>query len=104
MIPPSLKGAPFQVPWQDGTIAFPSESLARISCDFGTGGAGIALFIHRLLTQSAPSFMLDELLEPDEVQSRTGDGSFQIAKANLTPRATPQPGPGAAPSGSKSNS
>lgn len=44
--------------------AYPGESLSRISCDFGTGGPGIALVMHRYLTRCGPSFMLDELL-PD---------------------------------------
>jgi hypothetical protein len=43
-------------------LAFPGESLSRISCDFGTGGAGIALMMHRYLTRSGASFMLDELI------------------------------------------
>lgn len=52
----------FQVPRQSG-LAFPGEGLARISCDFGTGSAGIALFIHRLLKGGGSAFMLDELLK-----------------------------------------
>jgi hypothetical protein len=43
-------------------VAFPGESLSRISCDYGTGSAGIALTLHRFLTGSGPSFMVDELL------------------------------------------
>jgi hypothetical protein len=46
-----------------GGLAFPGDSLARISCDFGTGSAGIALFLHRLLNGGGPAFMLDELLD-----------------------------------------
>jgi hypothetical protein len=53
----------FRVERAAGT-AFPGESRTRISCDFGTGGAGIALFLHRLLTGGGPAFMLDELLGP----------------------------------------
>lgn len=45
-----------------GGIAFPGESLNRISCDFGTGGAGIALVIHRHMTGCGASFMLDALI------------------------------------------
>jgi serine/threonine protein kinase len=52
----------FQLEKKSG-LAFPGETLARISCDYGTGGAGIALFIHRLLKGGTPAFMLDELLE-----------------------------------------
>ncbi len=47
---------------RESGIAFPGESRSRISCDFGTGGAGIALFLHRLRHGGGPIFMLDELL------------------------------------------
>lgn len=53
----------FQLEEETG-IAFPGESLSRISCDYGTGGVGIALFLHRILTRAKPDFLLDELLEP----------------------------------------
>jgi serine/threonine protein kinase len=43
-------------------IAFPGETLSRISCDYGTGGAGIALTLHRFLTGTGPAFMVDELM------------------------------------------
>ncbi|MFZ6820430.1 class III lanthionine synthetase LanKC [Undibacterium sp. Ji22W] len=43
-------------------IAFPGESLMRISCDLGTGGAGIAMVLHRYLTRCGASLMLDDLL------------------------------------------
>lgn len=43
-------------------VAFPGETLSRISCDYGTGSAGVALTVHRFLTGSGPSFMVDELL------------------------------------------
>jgi serine/threonine protein kinase len=47
---------------KDAGLAFPGETLARISCDYGTGSAGIALFLHRLLRGGAAAFLLDELL------------------------------------------
>lgn len=47
-----------------GGLAFPGESLTRISCDFGTGGAGVALVMDRYRKRDGASFMLDELL-PD---------------------------------------
>ena len=47
---------------RDAGIAFPGESLSRISCDFGTGSAGIALVMHRYHTRCGSSFMLDELI------------------------------------------
>jgi hypothetical protein len=43
-------------------IAFPGADLWKISCDYSTGSAGIALFLDRLLTRRPPDFMLDELL------------------------------------------
>lgn len=51
-------------------LAFPGESLNRISCDFGTGGAGVALMMHRYRTRGGASFMLDELLPDWSVQDR----------------------------------
>ncbi len=55
---------------REGGIAFPGESLNRISCDFGTGGAGIALVIHRHMTRCGASFMLDELIPGWRPQDR----------------------------------
>lgn len=49
---------------REGGLAFPGESLARISCDLGTGSSGIALVIHRFRARCGSSFMLDELI-PD---------------------------------------
>jgi serine/threonine protein kinase len=45
-----------------GQTAFPGDGLLRISCDYGTGSAGIMLFLHRLNTISGPDFLVDELL------------------------------------------
>lgn len=42
-------------------LAFPGETLRRISCDFGTGSAGIGLFYHRLTHREEGSFNLDRL-------------------------------------------
>ena len=46
-----------------GGIAFPGDGGFRISCDFATGGAGVAVVLDGLMapTKEAP-FMLDELL------------------------------------------
>ncbi len=41
--------------------AFPGDSLSRLSCDYGTGSAGIALFLNRLLGRQKSDFMLDPL-------------------------------------------
>ena len=43
-------------------IAFPGDSLSRLSCDYGTGSAGVALFLNRLLGRQKSDFMLDPLL------------------------------------------
>ena len=47
-------------------FAFPGEQLMRISTDFSTGSAGIALFLHRLAHAGEPNgnfnFTLDQLL------------------------------------------
>ncbi|MHC1481701.1 class III lanthionine synthetase LanKC [Frateuria aurantia] len=51
----------FSLPRSDG-MAYPGESLHRISCDFGTGSAGIAWVMHRYQTQCDAAFMLDSLL------------------------------------------
>lgn len=40
-------------------IAFPGDSLSRLSCDYGTGSAGVALFLHRLTAGGCADFMLD---------------------------------------------
>jgi class III lanthionine synthetase len=47
---------------RDAGIAFPGESLNRISCDLGTGSSGVALVLHRFRTQGEASFMSDELI------------------------------------------
>lgn len=43
-------------------IAYPGDNLHRISCDYGTGGAGIALFLNRLITNAENDFLIDELI------------------------------------------
>lgn len=54
-----------RLPKREG-IAFPGDYSLRISTDFGTGGAGIALFLHRLAhadqQQHNFNFTLDHLL------------------------------------------
>ena len=57
----------FQLEKPDG-IAFPGEQLLRISNDFGSGSAGIALFLARLANREKKfnnfNFLLDDLLCP----------------------------------------
>lgn len=43
-------------------VAFPGADLWKISCDYATGSAGIALFLHRMLTRRSADFMLDDLI------------------------------------------
>lgn len=52
----------FRLDREEG-VSFPGETRERISCDLGTGSAGIALFINRLLYGGTQAFMLDEVLE-----------------------------------------
>jgi lantibiotic modifying enzyme len=47
-------------------IAFPGDSLSRLSCDYGTGSAGIALFLSRLAGRKKGDFMLDSLFGKPE--------------------------------------
>lgn len=42
-------------------LAFPGEMLRRISCDYGTGSAGIGHFLHRLTHKKEGGFHLDRL-------------------------------------------
>ena len=42
-------------------IAFPGDCLSRLSCDYGTGSAGIALFLSRLDGRRGADFMVDSL-------------------------------------------
>ena len=55
----------FQLEKPDG-IAFPGEQLLRISNDFGSGSAGIAMFLNRLANREKKfqnfNFLLDDLL------------------------------------------
>ena len=53
----------FAIARPDG-VAFPGEELMRLSCDYGTGSAGIALFLKRFATGGTAPFMLDEMILP----------------------------------------
>jgi serine/threonine protein kinase len=44
-------------------MAFPGDMLSRLSCDYGTGSAGIALFLKKLVERAPSDFMLDSLFE-----------------------------------------
>ncbi|WP_417447823.1 class III lanthionine synthetase LanKC [Idiomarina abyssalis] len=51
----------FSVETDEG-LAFPGESATRLSCDFGTGSAGVLMMLERYKSASKSPFMLDELL------------------------------------------
>lgn len=55
----------FQIATDSG-VAFPGYELYRLSCDFGTGSAGVALLLHRYLRGGASDFLLDEVIENDK--------------------------------------
>jgi lantibiotic modifying enzyme len=48
---------------RNGGLAFPGELMSRLCCDYGTGSAGIALFLHRLMGRQGNDFMLDALFQ-----------------------------------------
>ena len=52
---------------RNGT-AFPGDSLNRLCCDYGSGSAGIALFLNRLAGRQKADFLLDALLNVREPQ------------------------------------
>jgi hypothetical protein len=52
----------FQIDKGEQGIAFPGADLWKISCDYFSGSAGVALFLHRLVHPGPAHFMLDELL------------------------------------------
>lgn len=67
---------PFQV--HRTGVAFPGEMLSRLCCDYGTGSAGVALFLNRLHGRPKGSFMLDALFTPQldlntDLQEEIGD-------------------------------
>lgn len=44
-------------------IAFPGDSISRLSCSYGNGSAGIAVFLARLIGKKGSHFMLDCLFK-----------------------------------------
>lgn len=52
-------------------VAFPGDRLLRISCDYGTGSAGVGLFLQRLRTNGESDFMLDALFDRTPSRRRT---------------------------------
>jgi serine/threonine protein kinase len=60
-------------------IAFPGDQLARLSCDYGTGSAGVALFLNRFVNRSGPHFMLDSLFDSTCAHTATASASAQLS-------------------------
>lgn len=53
-------------------VAFPGDMLSRLSCDYGTGSAGIALFLKRLIDKTPGDFMLDSFFQTAGIDSARG--------------------------------
>ncbi|HEX7288903.1 MAG TPA: class III lanthionine synthetase LanKC [Candidatus Angelobacter sp.] len=62
-------------------IAFPGDSHSRLSCSYGNGSAGIAVFLNRLAGERGGHFMLDCLFQSQEAVS----GNAQMAPPVLVP-------------------
>lgn len=60
-------------------IAFPGDQLARLSCDYGTGSAGVALFLNRMVNRAGPHFMLDHLFDSTCAHTDTTSASLQLS-------------------------
>jgi serine/threonine protein kinase len=70
---------PFRV--ERNGAAFPGELSSRLCCDYGTGSAGIALFLNRLLKKQKSDFMLDSLFERSQwARAVHADSSKAIAR------------------------
>ncbi len=69
----------FQIKRPEG-IAWPGEELLRICTDYGTGSAGVGMFLHRLLEPAGRLFYeFDERYNPRRLQSGSNRGSERIA-------------------------
>jgi hypothetical protein len=60
----------FQIQRPEG-IAFPGEELLRICTDFGTGSAGVGMFLLRLLRPGGRLFYEFDLLDRSSYEVRT---------------------------------
>jgi lantibiotic modifying enzyme len=75
----------FAIPRDEG-IAFPGERLLRISCDYGTGSAGVALFFQRLVTRKRSLIGMDDAFFAVHAHSAHPDvTSLQIGAAPHVP-------------------
>ena len=73
----------FQLDKGDQGIAFPGADLWKISCDYFSGSAGIALFLHRLLHPGPADFMLDELIPSANRQRKEVVEGATVPSASL---------------------
>ena len=65
-------------------MCFPGNGLSRLSCDFSTGSAGVALFLHRLVSSCDSPFMFDDLLSAGkELQPTRTDLSSDVCVGPL---------------------
>jgi len=64
---------------EDGAVAFPGADLWKISCDYLTGIAGIAMFLHRLSTGGPTPISIDELFK-----LTNSDETIQLETVELT--------------------
>jgi lantibiotic modifying enzyme len=62
----------FTIETRDG-VAFPGDTLARLSCDYATGSAGPALFFARLAHGGPSAFMLDKLCGVGDAFAQPGE-------------------------------
>ncbi len=66
----------FKIEKEQG-LAFPGDTLRRLSCDYGTGSAGIGHFFHRLTTMEEGAFQLDRLFA--NVNQPRGERATELA-------------------------
>ena len=48
---------------KENGVIYPGRSILRLSCDYGTGSAGVGIFLNRLLENKGRKFVNDYLLE-----------------------------------------
>jgi hypothetical protein len=57
-----------------------------------TGAPGIALFLHRLVSRGTSSFMLDDLLDPGQLQALPSAArTLDLRRAGVEPDLAPSP-------------
>lgn len=69
---------------KDEGVTFPGDELRRISCDFGTGSAGIGLFLHRLVHRAESHFKLDQLFADRKTGAALGAAAPYTKEINIS--------------------